>query len=317
MEHQFQIDLVFTWVNAEDPEWQKLYEAYAPAQKKDGSSRSRFHNRDELKYALRSWDLYAPFIRKVFIVSNCAPPEWLDLDNKRVVWVPHEDIFPESALPTFSSHAIETRLHHIPGLSDHFIYSNDDFLLTRQAYASDFYFPSGIAKVRLEPYGMVIGEPKSGRPDYLNGAINANALLEGVFERSTTQLVTHSPQPMLKDVLKEIEERFEEHITRTTHNKFRAVDDVAVTGYLHAHFAILIGRAVYDQTPVQLIQQNHKFEEIFSRLVRNKREGGRNPLSICVNDGADSHLNKSWNVSLLAFLDEFYPNKSSFEKVTT
>lgn len=312
----FPIDLVFTWVNADDPNWQALYAAHAPQTITDGNSRSRFHSRDELMYALRSWEKNAPFIRKFFVVSNCAPPSWLDLSNERLEWVPHEAILPVDALPTFSSHAIETCLHKIPGLSNHFIYSNDDNLITRTAKPTDFYFPNGIAKVRLEPYGMVNGSATKGHPDYLNGARNANRLIEQEFSRSTTQLVTHSPQPLLKEVLEEIESKYASELYQTTHNRFRNYDDVALTGYMHAHYAILSSKAVFDETPVRLIQQNHKFGKIFSDLITAKAtQPSSLPLSICLNDGADSHLNETWNNSVKAFLDAFYPEKSSFERI--
>ena len=312
--YQFSIDLVFTWVNSEDPDWQKLYREHTPEIESDGTGLSRFHSRDELKYALRSWDTYAPFVRNIYVVSNCSPPSWLNIEEPRLTWVPHEDILPASSLPTFSSHAIETSLHRIPGIAEHFIYSNDDFLLTRQAHPSDFFFPSGIAKVRLEPYGQVNGDVNEEHPDYLNGARNANALIEKELGTSTTQLVTHSPQPLRKDVMMELESKFDEDFDRTAHNKFRAIDDVAVTGYLHAHYAIVTGRAVSDTTPVQLIQQNHRFRKILGDLVDKKDSDGSLPLSICLNDGASSHLNVGWNNAVTSFLDAFYPDASSFEK---
>ena len=209
--HNFPIDLVFTWVNSEDPEWQDLYSQHSPNVERDGSSISRFKSRDELKYALRSWDEYAPFVRKIFIVSNCAPPTWLDMENKRIEWVPHEEILPESVLPTFSSHTIESSLHKVPGIAEHFIYSNDDFFLTRPAYPDDFYFPNGIAKIRLEPYGMVNGDVTKGHPDYLNGARNASEVIKKEFGVSPTQLVTHSPIAFRKDVMNEIEEKYDEY----------------------------------------------------------------------------------------------------------
>jgi hypothetical protein len=313
--HPFPIDLVFTWVNADDEEWQELYAKYAPAKKSDATSRARFHNRNELLYSLRSWDQYAPFIRKVFIVSNCRPPEWIDLNNPKIHWVPHETILPASALPTFSSHAIEACLHKIPGLADHFIYSNDDFLLTNRASAADFFYPNGIAKVRLEPYGQVNGDPYPGHPDYLNGARNSNVLIERVFATSPTQLVTHSPAAMRRDVLQELEIQFGDDLGRTIHNRFRAPDDVAVATYLHAHYAVLSGKAVPDHTPVWLIQANHPFRKRLRKLQGwKKRSSHKLPLSICLNDGAESHLNEQWNVSVTEFLGNFYAKKSQFEK---
>ena len=78
---------------------------------------------DQLLYSLRSIELYAPWIRHVFIVTNGQIPYWLDLE--RVTIITHNDIYPDkSHLPTFSSPSIETHLHRIPNLSERFIYLN-------------------------------------------------------------------------------------------------------------------------------------------------------------------------------------------------
>lgn len=314
LQYNFDVDLVFTWVNSDDPDWFEMYKKYRPEAASDSNSESRFKSRDELKYALRSWDIYAPFIRKIFIVSNCAPPQWLDLKNERVRWVYHEEIIPPDSLPTFSSHAIETSLHKIDGISNYFIYSNDDFLLTRLISYEEFFHPNGIAKVRLEPYGMVNGEVTEGHPDYLNAARNSNTLIEGTFQRSTTQLVTHSPQPIRKDIMLEMEKTYPEEFNMTRQNKFRATNDIAVTGYLHAHYAILTSRAVYDKTPVMLIQQNHDFEAKFGVLQEAKNKSPDSlPISICINDGNDSHLNEAWNNAVAQFLETFFPERSTME----
>lgn len=311
----FPIDLVFTWVNADDPNWKKLYRSYAPTVHTDGTSRARFHNRDELKYALRSWATYAPFIRNIYIVSNCAPPAWLNLNVENIRWVPHEEILPTDALPTFSSHAIECCIHKINGLAEHFIYSNDDFLLTRPTKPSDFFYPNGIAKVRIEPYGMVNGEAQPGQPDYLNAARNSNTLLEQEFCRTSTQLVTHSPQPILKEVIFELEKQYPDEFHKTIYSRFRAVTDIGVTAFLSAHYSILTRRAIPDQRSVLLIQQNHDYEHHLHQLISFKNSSPRKlPLSVCLNDGAGSHLNESWNRSVITFLDAFYPAPSKFER---
>ncbi|HGK6157387.1 TPA: hypothetical protein ACJ3HD_002201 [Neisseria meningitidis] len=37
-------------------------------------------------------------------------------------------------------------------------------------------------------------------------------------------------------------------------------------------------------------------------------------MSVCINDGADSHLNEEWNVQVIKFLETLFPLPSSFEK---
>ncbi|HGK5986318.1 TPA: stealth conserved region 3 domain-containing protein [Neisseria meningitidis] len=315
-DHNFDIDLVFTWVNSEDKNWQELYKKYKPDFNSDATSTSRFLSRDELKFALRSWEMNGSFIRKIFIVSNCAPPAWLDLNNPKIQWVYHEEIMPQSALPTFSSHAIETSLHHIPGISNYFIYSNDDFLLTKPLNKDNFFYSNGIAKLRLEAWGNVNGECTEGEPDYLNGARNANTLLEKEFKKFTTKLHTHSPQSMRTDILFEMEKKYPEEFNRTLHNKFRSLDDIAVTGYLYHHYALLSGRALQSSDKTELVQQNHDFKKKLNNVVTltKERNFDKLPLSVCINDGADSHLNEEWNVQVIKFLETLFPLPSSFEK---
>lgn len=311
---EFDIDYVFTWVNSEDLDWQKMYSEYKPNIENDGTSLSRFKNREELKFALRSLEQNADWIRKIFVVSNCKPPEWLNINHPKIQWVYHEEIFDKNALPTFSSHAIEANLHKIKDLSNYFIYSNDDFFLARKTSKSDFFLSNGLAKIRFESWGNVNGDIDESSPDYLNAARNCNKLLERDFGKSTTQLHTHSPQSMNKSVLKELEKKYIFEFKKTSMNKFRHITDIAVTGYLYHHYVYLIGKGLKDYTKTQLIQQNHDFVKIYRNLLAElNRVEGNLPLSFCVNDGANSHLNDKWNIETLSFLEKYFPNKSKFE----
>lgn len=102
-------------------------------------SEQRFSDKYELKFSLRSLERYAPWIGHVYIVTNGQIPYWLDLDCDKVTVVSHSEIFTDSYdLPTFSSPAIESHLHRIPGLSTRFIYFNDDVFLGAPTYLEDF-----------------------------------------------------------------------------------------------------------------------------------------------------------------------------------
>ncbi|CAG2055193.1 unnamed protein product, partial [Timema podura] len=93
----------------------------------------------ELRYSLRSLEKFAPWIRHVFLVTNGQIPYWLNLDNPRLTLVTHEEIFVNlSHLPTFSSPAIETHIHRIHGLSQKFLYLNDDVMLGKEVWPEDF-----------------------------------------------------------------------------------------------------------------------------------------------------------------------------------
>ncbi|XP_077401638.1 N-acetylglucosamine-1-phosphotransferase subunits alpha/beta-like [Vanacampus margaritifer] len=104
---------------------------------------NRFEDNGALLYSLRSVEKHAPWVRHVFIVTNGQIPFWLNLKNPRVSIVTHQEIFlNQSHLPTFSSPAIESNLHRILGISQKFIYLNDDVMFGKDVWLDDFYTPS-------------------------------------------------------------------------------------------------------------------------------------------------------------------------------
>lgn len=108
---------------------------------------NRYRDSGELRYSIRSLVKYAPWIRKIYLVTDNQIPNWLNLENDRIKVVSHEDIFPNrSHLPVFSSPAIEAHLHRIPGLSKKFIYFNDDVFLGAPTSPEDFTSVKGIQK---------------------------------------------------------------------------------------------------------------------------------------------------------------------------
>ena len=113
-------------------------------------SASRFSDNQELRYSLRSVEKFAPWVRQIFIITNGQIPSWLNLDNPRIKIVTHAEIFVnKSHLPTFSSPAIESHLHKIPGLSKKFIYLNDDVMFGADVWPDDFYTHAKGQKVFL------------------------------------------------------------------------------------------------------------------------------------------------------------------------
>ncbi|XP_020291371.1 N-acetylglucosamine-1-phosphotransferase subunits alpha/beta isoform X2 [Pseudomyrmex gracilis] len=143
------IDVVYTWVNGSDPVFLESLQKHVSIMDL-GVTASRFSDKDELRYSLRSLEMYAPWVRHVYIVTNGQIPSWLDMDNPRVTLVTHEDIFlNKSDLPTFSSPAIESHIHRIPGISDKFLYFNDDVMLGAEIWPEDFLTQANGQKVYL------------------------------------------------------------------------------------------------------------------------------------------------------------------------
>lgn len=135
------IDFVVTWLDSNDPLWQKQYELYKVAKGDKGSG--RFREMNIFRYWFRAVEKYAPWVNKVYLITNGTFPDWINKDNPKLVLVKHEDFMPKEYLPTFNSCAIELHLHKIKGLSEHFVYFNDDMLLNGPVNP-DYFFKNGL-----------------------------------------------------------------------------------------------------------------------------------------------------------------------------
>ena len=333
------IDVVYTWVDGADPDWQKLYIEHAlplltntPAKKESAAGTSlfvkvtgdimqdpeifdRYASRDELKYSLRSVDRFLPWVRNIIIVSNCRPPAWLDTKHPRIRWIDHSEILDPQYLPTFNSHAIESGLHKIPGLSRHFLYFNDDFFVLQSMEARDFFTSNGLAVNRLESYGMVHGDVKVGHESYLNAARNVQKLLEKKFGKTATRLHTHTPATIRVDVQEQAETDFADafHITRS--NRLRSITDINPTSFLAPHYHFMSGNAVNRKADYRLVKRSAPFQKLFDSYINGigqKKSGA--PSLICVNDGGGSTSDEVWNTAVESFLEQAFQWPCQFEK---
>jgi hypothetical protein len=130
------IDVVYTWVDGHDPKWQALKRSYMGAAQRAArpddeqwGDDTRYRHMEEIVYAVRSARRYAPWIGTIYIVitdGQVLPAVVREAPG--VVVVPYSTIMPAEILPSFCSNSIEAYLHQIPGLSEIFLYGNDDYL---------------------------------------------------------------------------------------------------------------------------------------------------------------------------------------------
>lgn len=274
------IDAVYTWVNHADLQWQDYWSRTFPNEAFDPD---RFTSNDELIFSLRSVQKYAPWINRIHIVSNCSKPDWL-INHPKINWVYHEEIFPDAMdLPTFSSHAIESCLHRIPGLAEQFIYFNDDFVLNQPCLPSDFFDASGRSISYFEPYGMVANNEENTdlTPDYIQAARNASALITASFpEYSAKNLHRHIPYALKRSVLEEIEAWAPAAFQITRKAKRRTPTDVNVTSFLYHHYANAAGKAVGGDATYLIVRPNNIHTLFGKDYYRYK--------FLCFNDGSGS-----------------------------
>jgi len=142
------IDVVIPWVDGNDEKHQSKMLPYVEDKSKIQSEkfRTRFDHVNEIKFAVDSILKYAPFVRNIFLVTDNQTPDFLaKKDNvefyKEVSIIDHSIIFSgyEKYLPTFNNRPIDTCLHRIPNLAEHFIYFNDDVFLINKTQPEDFF----------------------------------------------------------------------------------------------------------------------------------------------------------------------------------
>lgn len=133
------IDFVILWVDGSDPEWLKEKSKYEIKRGDDSDTVNRYRDWNLLPYWFRAVDKFAPWVGKIHFVTWGHVPTFLDLEAQNLHVVRHEEFIPKEYLPTFSSHAIEMNIHRIPGLSEQFVYFNDDMFLLRPFQPEDFF----------------------------------------------------------------------------------------------------------------------------------------------------------------------------------
>ncbi|MBW5425782.1 sugar phosphotransferase [Streptomyces sp. BG9H] len=313
----FPVDLVYTWVDGADPELRArrdLYRGDARTARIHAreTGASRYTSRDELKYSLRSVEMYAPFVRNIFVVTDGQTPAWLDTSVPGVQVVDHEEIFTDPAvLPVFNSHAIETQLHHIPGLSEHYLYLNDDFFHAGPVTAGHFFHGNGIAKLPFSSFQLGLGAPHPDEPAPNSAGKNVRRLLLDTGGRLTVSKFKHAPQPQLRSVMAELEQLFAEEVTRTSRSRFRSVADIAMTTALHHHHAYLTGRAVpgrYRQRYIDIGKEG--LREALAELGP-----GHKYDFLCLNDVNTREADQERvTAELRAFLDSCFPFPSRWER---
>lgn len=244
------VDVVYTWVDGSDPHWQvakrtALGERGMAPGGSEATDDARFRSHDELRYSLRSLEMYAPWVRRIHIVTAGQRPEWLNTDHPKIRLVSHEEIFADpSVLPVFNSHAIESQLHRVPGLAERYVYFNDDVMLGRPVGKDLFFHGNGLAKFFLSTAKVGLGPRREQDPAFVQAAKNNRALLQDARGRTVTNLFQHAPHPQLRRVVEEMEREHPEIFARVAASKFRDPGDLSIASSLHHNYAYSLGRAV-------------------------------------------------------------------------
>lgn len=171
-----QIDMVYLWCDGNDPQFiRRKNKALGVENIKDADSVGdvRFYDNEEFRFSLRSLEKNIPWIHHIYIVTDRQKPYWLKESEKLTV-IDHSQIMPQSLIPCFNSSVIEKYIHLIPNLSEHFLYSNDDFFFN-QPLSPNFFFHEG------KPILRVYQKKKYQSQTVLSGALDAGLWFNSIF----------------------------------------------------------------------------------------------------------------------------------------
>ncbi|CAM4199970.1 Capsular polysaccharide phosphotransferase SacB [Mycobacterium basiliense] len=311
----FDIDLVFSWVDGNDPEFRarRAVQMSEHVVGEGDDADARIRQIDELKYALRSVNMFAPWVRRIFIATDSTPPPWL-AEHPKITIVRAEDHFSDrSALPTYNSHAVESQLHHIPGLSEHFLYSNDDMFLGRPVPASMFFSPGGVTRFIEAQTRIGLGTNDPTRSGFENAARVNRQLLFERFGYLITRHLEHTAVPLRKSVLVEMEREFPEEFARTRASAFRSGTDISVTNSLYHYYALMTGRAV-EQEKAKVLYVDTTSHAGLALLPELRKQ--RKYDFFCLNDGSFPEVSAAERADrVVGFLERYFPIPAPWEKV--
>ncbi|QRG80932.1 capsular biosynthesis protein [Citrobacter sp. R56] len=264
------IDFVVLWVDSCDPSWQKNFLKFKGKGKHQESAinPSRFRDMGIFNYWFRCVEKYAPWVRKVHLVTCGQIPSWINTKHEKLNIVFHHDFIPNEYLPTFNSNTIELNIHRIKGLSDKFVLFNDDTFIT-SPLAENFYFENDYPndfliikkyppknkgeiimsssdflnvsvinshfdkKIKMREHKNKYYSPNYGRFMMKNFLNRKERLFEGFYSK-------HVPQPFLKSTFDEIWQHEEELLNESSGEKFRA--PLRLTQYLFRYWQLANGK---------------------------------------------------------------------------
>ena len=295
-----EIDVVYTWVDGSDQRWRAAFDEWSAREGRDHQVdrdlvAGRYRDNDELRHSLRSLWFGCDWVRRIFVVTADQVPAWLDTDDERIEVVSHRDILPESCLPTFNSHAIEAALHRIEGLSEHFVYFNDDVFVGRPLRPEHFFTSSGLPKVFLSD-ARVSGVDDDRQLAVDNAAMRGRRLLARDFGRVAAFKPHHAPFALRRTLLDELVKRYADEVEATMHHRFRHPDDLSIAASLAGNYGIATGQAVTGSLAVEYVH----LESARLRWHLDRLRLGRRFDTFCLNETETESTDRDRSATLVA-----------------
>ena len=353
------IDFVIAWVDGSDPAWRREFYRYrridgmadtahevavsdantyatATSVHDDSADASdeRYRDWGTLRYWFRAVEKFAPWVNRIHLLTWGHLPHWLDTSNPKLNIVRHEEFIPNEYLPTFNSCPIELNMHRIPGLSEQFVYFNDDMFLCRPVQPERFFrdgLPCDYARLALIPNER-IGHNVLECMTFLNRRHKKKSVIShniGKWFNRRYQLSemaksfmllpwsdftglkeTHMPQPYLKDTFIKLWSEESELLDATCRNRFRLPTDLSQWVFRHEQLAagLFAPTGIDDTQLLKLSDDRTEMKRICDAIA-----GGHYSM-VCINDNNDLTDMDYARHLLHDTFNKILPEQSSYEK---
>lgn len=290
---------------------------------------TRYRDYGTLKYWFRSVEKYAPWVNKIYFITDNQVPAWVNRQNDKVVCLNHSEFIPKKYLPTFNSNTILLNLFRIKDLSEKFVIFNDDMFLNDYVQPEDFFknnlprdnfvvkplFPrvEGIDSM-VEKDMKIINKYFSFRKDVRNSFTKAFNLKNGIYNFSNLLMVPyalyssfynpHIPVSHKKTTFSKIWSLEPELLIKTSTGRFRSSEDI--NEWLMRYWNLASG---------QFYPRNINFGKFynmahFNDFIKDVQQSKHHVL--CLNDSFDGNFFEM-KKKLIETFSEKYANKSAFE----
>lgn len=321
-EKKEKIDIVYLWVDGADPLWRNKRQ-HALTQSDDlarqklaryGDVAGRYRDNQELRFNLRALEKFFPDHGHIYLVTDGQVPSWLNC-TAGITLIDHTSIIPSAALPVFDSGHIESYLHHIPKLSEKFIYLNDDVFFGAPVHVDDWFGKHGVAVFKEHAQVPDYNTLQKDETALVNASILSKQWLQQRYPsyQHVHRIFAHAPRPMLKQVLIELENEAPELFEQVRQTVFRdwqrppIVPDLVPRWMLHRGLAHLkdVDYRYVCSGDIDAEQQFASLMTCFGKLA-----------FFCINDTSD---NAVWDdpqlIRISASLEQLLPEASRFEQI--
>lgn len=317
----FPIDVVFTWVNNTDEDWQAQYHHTLQSLDHENiglyaTDSARFSNHNELFYSVHAVEKFMPWVRNIFIVTGNQKPHWLNSNTQtKIKIINHAEIIGETYLPTFNSHVIEAHLHKIPDLSEHFIYFNDDIFVARPLSPNHFFENNGLASLFVTSKSFQKMRSRGLITPTLTASEHTIQLLKAHYpELNIDAPLAHTYMPLRKSAFQKAWGLFENEISNFLTNKVRNNFEINMASFLVPWLMYLDGYSVPKREICYYFNIRSTHAQTQYRKLLFKKNHNYMPHSFCINDSSSQNADDHYASYFKVFMDDYFEINSNFNE---